>query len=160
MDGDAGPITVAALYRTLLVPVEADIIPRQLAVRHGAVPKGPIPPPRVPSAPQARAAASQGFELESKLTFNPLAKPGDGGSRLKLSLNLSLPWPVFLPKPLKLELEGSPPGVGKFELDAKLKLPFEFKPTRRLELKPYFFTGFGVSQDHFKDLNAGGGLLK
>ncbi len=80
-----------------------------------------------------------------------------GGSRLKLSLNLSLPWPVFLPKPLKLELEGSPPGVGKFELDAKLKLPFEFKPTRRLELKPYFFTGFGVSQDHFKDLNAGGG---
>lgn len=167
-DGDVGPITIGALYRTLLVPIEADIVPRQpVGGRQGFAPAGPgrpegpeppprVPfPPRVPPAPQSRMAASEGFELESKLTFNPLAKSGD--SRFKLSFNLSLPWPAFLPKPLKLELEGSPPGIGKFEMDAKLKLPLEYQVNRRITLTPYFFAGAGVSQDHFKDLNLGAG---
>jgi hypothetical protein len=165
VDGDVGPITVGALYRTLLVPVEA-VVKRRSPMpvgRFGFHPGllaqvGPgLPDKPTPSQPpQTQAAASEGYELESKLLFNPLAKPGEEHP-LRLTLTILMPWPVFLPKPLKLDVEGGAQGPGKFELDAKLKLPFEFKPTRRLELKPYFFVGAGVTQDHFKGLNAGGG---
>jgi hypothetical protein len=170
-DGDAGPITVGSLYRTLLVSVEADIIPRQSAAGRqsfapggSSVPEGPEPPPRVPvprlpprpHATQVRRAFGEGFELETKLTFNPLAKPGVG-ERTKFSFKLALPWPAFLPKPLKLEVESSPPGADKFELDAKVKAPFEIKIGQRVELTPYFYAGAGMSQNHFKDLNAGAG---
>ncbi len=105
--------------------------------------------------PQTRGATSQGFQLENKLVFNPLAKPSQGEHPLQLTLAKSFPWPVFLPEPLTLDVEA--PVGGKFELDGKLKVPFKIFESDRLELKPYFFVGGGVDQDHFKDINAGGG---
>ena len=105
--------------------------------------------------PQTRSATSEGFDVESKLVFNPLAKPSEGEHPMQLTLSKSFPWPVFLPEPLTLDVEA--PVGGKFELDGTLKVPFKLFKTDRLELKPYFFVGAGVGQDAFKDVNAGAG---
>ncbi len=162
-DALVGPNTVAALYRHVRGVVEAQLTPRSAATRAGGRPLAGFRPvvrqlaPGDPGValPQARTAASAGFDVETKLTFNPFAKPSQGDQPLQLTLSKSIPWPVFLPEPLVLDI-----GLGtgdKFELGGKLKLPFKLIKTDRLELKPYFFVGGGVEQTHFKDLNLGGG---
>jgi len=166
-DGDAGPITVGNLYRTLVVSIEAGIIRREPTNgRQGFLPDGaegpelpptvPMPPPVSPRphAPQMRRAFGEGFEAATKLTFAPLEGHGE---RTKFSFTFGLPWPVILPKPVELELATSPPGADVLELDAKAKVPFELINTKRVELSPYFYVGAGMSQNHFKDVNAGGG---
>lgn len=163
VDGLVGPGTIAALYRTIKGAVEARLKPgtatataggRSLtAFRRGFGPDRPANPLLL--LPQTSSAKSQGFELENKLSFNPLAKPSLGEHPLQLTLSKTFPWPVFLPEPLTLVIDA---GVGaKVELDGKIKVPFKLIDTARFELKPYFFTGAGVSQDQFKDINAGGG---
>jgi hypothetical protein len=167
VDGIVGPVTIGALYRVVRGTVEADLTPSRDDLRsallrtiseHGQV--EPVIPDFVPPSlrvPQVRSAVSQGFEVESKFFFSPLSDGEDGDHPLRLTISPTLPWPVFLPKPTKLDIEIVTPGVGKFELDGKIKVPFELTDSGRLELKPYFFVGAGVSQDNFKDLNAGGG---
>ena len=86
---------------------------------------------------------------------------GRGSSPSDAAFASTLPWPIFLPAPVKLEVESTTPGVGRFQLDAKLKVPFTLIQSRRLELKPWFFTGAGVTPHHFEGLNAGaGGTVK
>lgn len=180
VDGIVGPATIAALYRAQRGTVEAYLTPRKTetpqAFSRGRAPAsggprsallgtipgfgqvGPVIPDFVPPslrAPQVRSAASQGFEVESKFFFSPLSDGKDGDYPLRLTITPTLPWPVFLPKPLKLDIETVTPGVGKFQLDGKIKVPFELTNSGRLELKPYFFVGAGVSQDNFKELNVG-----
>lgn len=178
VDGVVGPDTIRALYRTIAGSLEVDVKRRERAQRGpasgfapsarsallGGVPRfgqfGPSIPDFVPPSqrvPQTRAATSESFETEAKLQFDPLADPADGEKPLRLTLSSTLPWPIFLPAPTKLEIETTAPGVGQFELDAKFKLPYKLVPTRRLELKPYFFTGAGMKQSHFEGLNAGAG---
>ena len=161
VDGLIGPSTIAAIYRQIKGAVDARMTPRDtVATRSSFARVGPgfgqIRPtdPDV-LRPQTRRATSQGFELDNKLVFNPLAKPSQGEHPLQLTLAKSFPWPVFLPEPLTLDVEA--PVGGKFELDGKLKVPFKLFKSDRLELKPYFFVGGGVDQDNFKDINAGGG---
>jgi hypothetical protein len=170
-DGKVGPNTIAALYRTLTGVIEAVLKPRKAPPQafgpsrgRGFGPVfaqvGPVTPDFVPpsqAVPQARATASQGFEMESKLVFDPLAKPSKGEQPLKLTMTILIPWPVFLPKPLKLEIEPSTSASGTTQLDGKLKVPYTFTPTRRLELTPYFFVGGGVQANNYVDLNVGGG---
>ncbi len=160
-DGLVGPRTIAALYRTIKGAIDARLKPRTAtaggrsltAFRRGFGPDRPANPLLL--LPQTSSANSQGFELESKLPFNPLAKPSLGEHPLQLTLSKSFPWPVFLPEPLTLVIDA---GVGaKVELDGKIKVPFKLIDSARFELKPYFFTGAGVSQDNFKDISAGGG---
>jgi hypothetical protein len=160
-------VTIAALYRAVRGTVEADLTPVSGDLRsallgtisdYGQV-ELVIPDFVPPSlrAPQVRSAVSQGFEVESKFFFSPLSDGEDGDHPLRLTITPTLPWPVFLPKPLKLDIELVTPDVGKFQLDGKIKVPFELINSGRLELKPYFFVGAGVSQDNFKELNVGGG---
>jgi peptidoglycan hydrolase-like protein with peptidoglycan-binding domain len=186
VDGIVGSETIKALYRSIIGVVEANLTPRKAPTyqtssfgqapvgggqrsallpgfpRLGQV--GPIIPDFIPPSlrvPQIRAAASRGFELESKFFFNPLADRNDGEHPLRLTLTLKMPWPVFLPEPLDLDIETTSPGVGKFQLDGKIKVPYKLIDSGRVELKPYFFVGAGVNQDNFKELNAGaGGKLK
>ena len=163
VDGLVGPNTIAALYRSIKGAVEARLKPRTETARAGGRSLVAFRPgfgqvrPANPDVlrPQTRRANSLGYDVESKITFNPLAKPSQGEHPLQLTLSQSLPWPVFLPEPLTLDIDA--PLGGKFELDGKLKLPFKLIKTNRLELKPYFFVGGGVSQDRFKDVNTGGG---
>ncbi len=181
VDGKVGPGTIAALYRTVQGAVEINVTPRKASAaqsfargqvlvgsgQRSALPTfpglrqiGPTVPDFVPPSqkvPQARTATSQGFEVESKVLFNPVADSNDGEHPLRLTLSPTLPWPVFLPAPLKLDVELTTPGVGKFQLDGKFKLPFKLVDSRRFELKPYFFVGAGVNQDNYKELNAGAG---
>ncbi len=160
VDGLVGPDTIAALYRRVAGVVDAVRKPRAEASvrpRNAFFPGFGQVRPADPDVlrPQARSANSQGFELESKFVFNPLAKPSQGDHPLQLTLSKSIPWPIFLPEPLQLDVDA---GLGsKFELDGKIKVPFKLVKTDRLELKPYFFVGGGVEQNHFKDINAGGG---
>lgn len=170
-DGKVGPNTIAALYRTLTGVVEAEFKPRKASAQafgpnrgRGVGPVfgqvGPVIPDFVPPSlrvPQARAAASQGFELESKLVFDPFAKPSKEEQPLKVTITFLIPWPVILPKPAKLDLDTSTSASGQTTLDGKLKVPYTFIPTRRLELTPYFFVGGGVKANNYVDLNLGGG---
>ncbi len=170
VDGLVGPNTIAALYRRIKGALDVTVTPRSTKGPAGVRSPAGFRPgfrqlqpsvaqlqPTNPdsAAPQIRSAKSEGFELQTKLTFNPLAKPSEGENPFVLKLSKEIPWPVFLPKPLELEVEA---GTGeKFELDGKIKFPFELIATDRFELKPYFFVGAGVGQNNFKDLNAGGG---
>jgi peptidoglycan hydrolase-like protein with peptidoglycan-binding domain len=183
VDGLVGPDTIRALYRTIAGSVEVDVTrrdrtplasaprgqsfgvaqPARAALLAG-VPQfgqfGPAIPDFIPPSqrvPQTRAATSESFDNEAKVQFDPFADPADGEKPLRLTLSSTLPWPIFLPAPTKLEIETTAPGVGQFKLDAKFKLPYKLAPTRRLELKPYFFTGAGMKQNHFEGLNAGAG---
>jgi hypothetical protein len=114
-----------------------------------------IPPSR--RVPQVVGAESEGFDVESKFSFDPLAQPSKGEHPLKLAL--SIPWPIFLHGKIELEVEQEASTVGKFSLDPKIKIPFTPQPLPlgRLQIKPYFFTGAGVEKDHFTDLNLGAG---
>jgi hypothetical protein len=165
-DALVGPNTIAAIYRQIRGVVDAKITPREAAVASSRSLAGagigggtlfgqaaPIEPDVI--RPQTRSSSSQGFDLENKLVFNPLAKPSEGDHPLQLTLSKAIPWPVFLPEPLTLDVDA---GVGgKFELDGKIKIPFKLIKSERFELKPYFFVGGGVSPDAFKDVNAGAG---
>jgi hypothetical protein len=160
VDGLVGPSTIAVLYRRVAGVVVVQRKPRVVAsvrslnaFRPGFGQVRPANPDVLP--PQTRSARSLGFELETKLVFNPLAKPSLGDHPLQLTLSKSIPWPIFLPEPLLLDVDA---GLGgKFELDGKIKVPFKLLKTDRLELKPYFFVGGGVEQNHFKDINIGAG---
>jgi hypothetical protein len=110
-----------------------------------------LPNPMTPPVRQTRFVSAPAFDLESRLIFSPL----DKDQPFKLTLSPKINWPVFLPKPLKLEIEPGMSGSGGFTLDGKIKIPFKLVDTDRLELKPYFFAGAGVRQDGFSDLNAG-----
>lgn len=165
-DGIVGPRTIAALYRSLGGLVEAGLTPLKPAAAGSARglgfgPRlGPLIPDFVPPSqrlPSTRAASSQGFETEAKLVFDPFAKPSKDEQPVKLNVSVVIPWPVFLPKPIKLDVDASSPKPGQTQLDGKLKVPFEFIPTRRLELTPYFFVGGGVNQNNYIDLNVGAG---
>ena len=119
---------------------------------------GPVIPDFVPPSrriPRRGSAVTPGFEVETKVLLSPLSDPKDGDHPLRFTLSPTLPWPLFLPEPLKLEVETTTPGVGKSQLEGKVKLPFKLITTSRLELKPYFFVGAGVEQDNFKEINAG-----
>jgi hypothetical protein len=158
-DGLVGPATIGALHRRVAGVVVVRRTPRPTARLRTLTPIGPVGPvgPTNPDKPlpQSRSAQSKGFELETKFVFNPLAKPSAGEHPLQLTLSKSIPWPIFLPEPLQLEVE---PSLGsRFELDGKIKVPFKLVKTERLELKPYFFVGGGVDQHRFKDVNAGAG---
>ncbi len=182
VDGDVGPQTMAALNRKVVGVVAAQVTPhRSLAMRSDLSPLvmlnrffppsfisgrklalgpdtgAPAGVPVKPSTVQAQAASSDGFELESKFTFNPLAKPSAGQQPFRLDMKLQIPWPVFLPEPLTLSLESSVLGQDRFELEGKIKFPFKLITTPVFVLKPYFFVGAGADPDHFKDLNAGAG---
>jgi len=183
VDGLVGGNTIRALYRTVAGVVEATLTRRNDRPRGGAI-RGPATSPRqalfagtprfgqvrpvVPDfvppsqrAPQTRVVTSEGFDNETKMQFSPLADGEDGDHPIRISFSSTLPWPIFLPAPVKLEVESTTPGVGRFQLDAKLKLPFTLIQSRRLELKPWFFTGAGVTPHHFEGLNAGaGGTVK
>ena len=115
----------------------------------------PVDPDFVRRTPQVVTAETKGFDVETKFTFNPLAKPSEGEHPLKLAL--SIPWPVFLRGKIELQVEQEPSTVGKVSVDPKIKIPFTPKPLQlgRLQVKPYFFTGAGVEANHFTDLNAG-----
>ncbi len=180
VDGNVGSQTMGALNRKVAGVVAAQVTPhRSLAARPGVSPLVMLnrifPPsftsgqrlnfgegtaadvPVKPSTAQAQAASSDGFDLETKFTFNPLAKPSKGEHPFRLEMTLEMPWPVFLPEPLELSLESSLSGPEKFELEGKIKLPFKLIQTPVFVLKPYFFVGGGTETDHFKDLNAGAG---
>lgn len=160
VDGLVGPGTIAALYRRIAGAVDVRRKPRAaVSVRslNAIRPRFGQVRPANPDVllPQARRANSQGFELETKLVFNPLAKPSQEEHPLQLTLSQSIPWPIFLPEPLLLDVNA---GLGnEFELDGKIKVPFKLLKTDLLELKPYFFVGGGVDQNNFKDINVGGG---
>ena len=162
-DGVVGPITIAALYRTLAGAVDVGLKPRPvlggapLTMRRGFGSDRPTNPLLL--MPQTGRATSPGFATESKLTFNPFAKPSLGDHPLKVTIDGTFPWPILLPEPLQLQVDA---GMGeKVELDAKIKQPFKIKllQTPNFELKPYFFTGAGMDQNHFKDINAGAGAV-
>lgn len=172
-DGIVGPATIKAIYRVLQGAAEAKVATRparEHALASGSMRAG-LGAPRVvgfgqriapaapglrltPPAPQARTGASQAFTVENKLVFNPLGKPG-ADHTVQVSIAPSIPWPVFLPAPLKLDIDASAAGNSQFSLEGKLKVPFKLVDSQRLELKPYFFVGAGMEQNHFKDINAG-----
>ena len=179
VDGLVGADTIRALYRTVAGIVEATLTPRDRgptrresrgpAIGIASAPRQallagtprfgqvrPVVPDFVPPSqrvPQTRAVTSEGFDTESKLQFSPFADGEDGDHPLRLTFASTLPWPIFLPAPVKLEVESTTPGVGRFQLDAKLKVPFTLIQSRRLELKPWFFTGAGVTPRRFEGLN-------
>jgi hypothetical protein len=170
--------TINMLYRRLEGAIEAVLTPKANAVAFsrpgagtagrrsalvGAFPGfgqlGPIIPDFVPPSrvPQTQAVVSRGFDVETKFSFDPIAKPSEQEHPLKLTIAPTLPWPEFLKGSVTLEAQTTPSAANKFTLDAKIKIPLTPKPIAlgRLELKPYFFTGAGVTQNHFKELNSG-----
>ena len=156
-DGLVGPATIAALYRQVAGVLTATVTKRAAVPRPGVrqlVPFGPLNPPDVVK-PQARRAVSTGFDVESKLVFDPFAKPSQGDQPLQITLSKTIVWPTFLLEPAVLELQ--PATNGQFQLDGKIKVPFKLIKTDRVELKPYFFVGGGVQQNHFTNLNVGAG---
>ena len=176
--GVADDGTIRRLYQRQVGAIEAVLTPKPQLVAFsrraragtgsnsallGGIPGlgqvGPVIPDFVPPSlriPQNRAAVSRGFDLETKFSFDPMAKPSEGEHPLKLTIAWAgMPWPEFLGEEVKLEV--TPSSVGKFTLEGKIKAPFKLIETPRFELKPYFFTGGGVKQNHFKELNAGGG---
>jgi hypothetical protein len=177
-DGIVGPATIRALYRTLSGAVEAKLAPRNKelpqAFARGPAFAGaarsallgvpglgqirPVIPDFVPPSqrvPRRGSGVTSGYAVETKLILSPLSDPKDGDHPLRFTITPNLPWPVFLPEPLQLEVEGSVPGVGQTQLEGKVKRPFKLVTTDRLELKPYFFVGAGGDQNHFKEINAG-----
>jgi hypothetical protein len=120
--------------------------PRQFPLPSAARPHLLSPPAR-----QARLLSAPAFDVEGRLTFSPL----DKDQPFKITLSPKINWPVFLPKPLKLDIETGTAGASGFTLDGKIKIPFSLVDTDRFELKPYFFAGAGVRQDGFSGLNAG-----
>lgn len=98
VDGIVGPVTIAALYRAVKGTVEAS-----LTTRETELPQADFVPPS-PREPQDRSAASEGFEVESQFFFSPLS-PLPLQLTLTITPTLELPWPVFLPKPLKLDIK-------------------------------------------------------
>jgi hypothetical protein len=114
--------------------------PRQFPLPSAARPHLLSPPAR-----QARLLSAPAFDVEGRLTFSPL----DKDQPFKITLSPKINWPVFLPKPLKLDIETGTAGASGFTLDGKIKIPFSLVDTDRFELKPYFFAGAGVRQDGF-----------
>ena len=156
VDGIAGPETFGWLYQVAIGITEVNLRRVHLFSSPALVSQfGPTTPDFIPPSkqvlPQARSVSSEGFELESKFTFSPLDKE----QPFKLTISKQLVWPVFLPAPLKLDVEKGITNNGQFTLDGKIKAPFKLIQTNRLELKPYFFVGAGMKQDGFSDLNAG-----
>jgi peptidoglycan hydrolase-like protein with peptidoglycan-binding domain len=173
--GVATDETLRRLYRRQVGAIEAVLTPKPQLVAfsrlaragtgsrsalRGGIPGlgqvGPVIPDFVPPSlriPQTRAAVSRGFDFETKFSFDPMAKPSEGEHPLKLTIAWGMPWPKLLGEEVKLEV--TPSSAGKFTLEGKVKVPFNLVETPRFELKPYFFTGGGVNQNHFKDLNAG-----
>lgn len=164
-DGLVGPKTIAALYRSVGGAVDSTVTPgTPTPARRSFGPVfrqvGPVIPDFVPPSqqrPQARTASSQGFELDSKLVFDPFAKPSKDDKPIKFTTTVLIPWPVFLDEKIQLDVDASNPKPGETQLDGKLKVPFKLNPLPRLELKPYFFVGGGVKQDNYVDLNLGAG---
>lgn len=177
VDGDVGPDTTRELYRKVVLPVLVVGARRQQLVTSnlfslrrsgflgssgfGSPGFGQLAPP-VSDKPtsgtviQSKSAESDGIDVETKVTFNPLAESDD--DRFKLSISKTIPWPVIVPNPLKLEIDVTILPQSKFDLDAKLQFPIEIIKTPRFELEPYFFVGVGMKQDGFKELNAGAAL--
>jgi len=177
-DGIVGPVTLKHLYRSTSGVVGANVLrsrarPSPADARFRLLPVMGFKPmqfgparPIVPDKPgplqlrmpQARAAQSVGFQFESKLVFNPLAD-GKSDHRLQFTITPDIPWPIFLPDPLNLEVETGLDSQGRPKLDGKIKVPFKIKipQLKFLEFKPYFFFGGGVEARHFTDLNAGAG---
>lgn len=165
VDGLVGRDTIKQLYRVATGTVEVTVVQKRKPAppppgrlnlkpipRFGQV--TPVIPDFVPpnkSAPQTRSAKPEGFDVESKVVFSPL----DEEQKLKLTVATKIPWPVFLPKPLKLEIETSTSMDGQLTLDGKIKVPYTLIETERLELTPYFFLGAGVKKDGFSELNTG-----
>jgi len=174
VDGIVGSKTVPALYRVVRGAVDVQRRPRTSVTRTnlrslntfrpvvrqlGPGNLGVVPP-------QSRTATSTGFMTETKLVFNPFAKPSHGGEEggipIQLSLSQSIPWPVSLPEPVfrpgePLEVNNSAWLGPKFELEGKIKVPFKIVKSERVELKSYFFIGAGVEQNCFREMNLGGG---
>jgi hypothetical protein len=180
VDGIAGPQTAEALSRRVVGTLDVQVKPKETEQR--TKPNrysvfGPLGTPRLqlapiaplqvnnglpdkptPSAPQTKQASSDGWELKSRFTFDPLAKPSKGTHPFALSLSLELPWPVFLPEPLKLDIDTSLDPNGHHDLAAKIKIPFKIhKKNDYVEFKPYFSVGAGIEQYHFSDVNAAAG---
>jgi hypothetical protein len=175
IDGIAGPQTFSRLYQVADGAIEGTITRKGGLEATGApAGRGPVPSPRTmrfhpgllqgmpPASPlsaspkpppvrQTKVISGGAFDIESKFVFTPLDKE----QPFKFTFSPKINWPVFLPKPLKLEIEHGMSGGGGFILDAKLKVPFKLIDTSRFELKPYFFAGAGVRQDGFSDLNVG-----
>lgn len=149
VDGIVGPVTIAALYRAVKGTVEASLKPRKTE------PPQADSVPASLSTPQDRSAESEGFEVESQFSFSPLS-PLPLQLTLTITPTLELPWPVFLPKPLKLDIKIDQ-NFDDFELAGKIKVPFDLIKSDRLELTPYFSVGAGVLQNNFADLNVGAG---
>jgi peptidoglycan hydrolase-like protein with peptidoglycan-binding domain len=102
---------------------------------------------------QSTTVTPQGFEDAARFLFNPLAD--DDEHPFQLKLDLKLPWPIFLPEPLTLEIDPTASRVGKFQLGGTLKLPLPPLTVGPVEFNPYFSAGAGVNQTHFKELNLG-----
>lgn len=176
VDGVAGPKTFRRLYQVADGAVEGAIvrengweasgarrvpvrIPRIGPFHPGLLPgAGRVPAPNpilaspaTPPIRQSRAISALAFDFESRFVISPLDK--DKPFRFTLSPRIN--WPIFLPKPLKLEIDHGMSSTGGFDLDAKIKIPFKLIDTDRIEVKPYFFAGAGVRQNGFSDLNAG-----
>lgn len=180
VDGIVGPITTADIYRAIRGTIEAILTPYQTETPKSLLSNQPSIPnqahhftpglsqihpvtssfrPPSQGASQTHSAKSGGFTIESKFRFNPLAKPKEGDHPLRLTFSALLPWPILLPKPLKLDITTTtiPNNLGKFQLDGKIKMPFNLIKSKHFVLKPYFFLGAGVNQNHFKGFSLGGG---
>jgi hypothetical protein len=172
-DGIVGPITLPHLYRSAAGVVDAGVLRRATMARapvpafqlrpgmgFNPVRVGPVIPDKIPklllTMPQARAAQSVGFHFESKLVFNPLAD-GKSDHRLQFTITPEVPWPIFLPVPLSLDVETGVDAQGRPTVDGKIKVPFKLKLFKVLELKPYFFLGAGAEANSFKGINPGAG---
>jgi peptidoglycan hydrolase-like protein with peptidoglycan-binding domain len=177
VDGDVGADTTRELYRKVILPVlvvgarrQQTIGSNQFGFRRpsffgsagfGNPGFGQLTPPgsdKPNSAPviQSQSAESDGIDVETKVTFNPLA--GSDDDRFKLSITKTIPWPVIVPNPLTLELDVTILPQNRFDLDAKLQLPIEIIKTPRFEFEPYFFVGAGMKQEGFKELSVGAAL--
>ena len=163
-DGIVGPITLQQLYRSTNGALHASMLRPPPTFRASPLRFGdrPVIPDRVPPLrlrmPQARAAKGVGYQFESKLMFNPLAD-GKDDHRLQFTIAQELPWPIFLPSPVQLEVDAGVDAKGRPKLDGKIKIPYKIVPNRMksLEIKPYFFFGAGTEANHFTGLNAGAG---
>ena len=177
VDGNVGPNTILELYRKVVLSVLVVGARRQqpdasnfFGLRRSALPGSPVfgspafgqlaspesDKPNNGPVVQNKSAESDGIDVESKITFNPLA--GSDDDRFKLSISKKIPWPTIVPNPLKLDIDITPLPQNKFDLDAKLQFPIEIIKTPRFELEPYFFVGVGMKQDGFKELNLGAAL--